>query len=69
MNGLRDFSSDGRLFLISGLALGLGVLSTLAARLLLTMIAFFTNLFFSASSPQQNHYGPLVILVLCQRSS
>ncbi|MFN8612718.1 MAG: chloride channel protein [Vulcanimicrobiota bacterium] len=63
MNGLRDFSSDGRLFLISGLALGLGVLSTLAARLLLTMIAFFTNLFFSASSPQQNHYGPLVILV------
>jgi CIC family chloride channel protein len=63
MKGLRDFSSDRRLFLMSGLALGLGVLSTLAARLLLWMISFFTHIFFLASSPQQSHYGVLVVLI------
>ncbi|MCW5867937.1 MAG: chloride channel protein [Candidatus Eremiobacteraeota bacterium] len=63
MHKLRDFSSDSRLILMSGLALGLGILSTLAARLLLWLIALCTGLFFQAASPQQNHYGAWVILV------
>jgi len=63
MTRLRDFSTDSRLFLLSGLALGLGVLSTLAARLLLWMIGFFTQLFFQASSPAQNSWGAWVILI------
>ena len=63
MSKLRDFSSDSRLFLMSTLALGLGVLSTLAAQLLLWMIGFFTHVFFLAGSPQQHQYGLLVVLI------
>ncbi len=42
----RDFDGNARLLRISAIALVIGVLSTVAARVLLTLIRFFTDLFF-----------------------
>ncbi len=62
-----DYVVDRRLFMVAGLALCVGVLSTLAADVLLGLIRFFTNLFFfqtfslAARSPAENTLGLAVI--------
>lgn len=63
----RDFSGDVRLLGIAALAALIGALGTLAARVLLTMIRFFTDLSFYGKfsiaelSPADNTLGPWVI--------
>jgi H+/Cl- antiporter ClcA len=65
----RDYSVNRRLFMVSGIALLIGVISTLAAYLLLKLIYFFTNIFFYQtiswvkSSPALNSLGLWVIAV------
>ena len=65
----RDYSVDRRLLAVSGVALLVGVVSTLAAAALLALIHFFTNVFFyqrlslADASPAQNALGIGVILV------
>ncbi|MFC0400320.1 chloride channel protein [Paraburkholderia rhizosphaerae] len=65
----RDFSSNARLPGISALAVVIGLLSTLAAFVLLNLIRLFTNLFFFGSfsfvdrSPALNTLGPWVVLI------
>lgn len=65
----RDYSVDRSMVRISLLAVVIGVISTLAAALLLNLIRFFTNLFFfqtfsfTESSPAQNGLGLWVIAV------
>ncbi|MFL6634229.1 MAG: chloride channel protein [Massilia sp.] len=63
----RDFSGDVRLLRIAALAAFIGALSTVAARVLLMMIRFFTDLFFYGKfsfaelSPADNTLGAWVI--------
>ncbi|WP_413672004.1 chloride channel protein [Massilia cellulosiltytica] len=63
----RDFSGDASLLRIAALAAVIGALSTVAAHVLLTMIRFFTDLFFYGKfsfaelSPADNTLGPWVI--------
>jgi H+/Cl- antiporter ClcA len=65
----RDFSGDVRLLRIAALAAFIGALSTVAARVLLTMIRFFTDLFFYGKfsfaelAPADNTLGPWVIAI------
>jgi len=65
----RDFSANARLPGISVLAAVIGVLATLAAFVLLSLIHWFTNLFFFGQfsfadrSPALNTLGPWVIVV------
>ncbi|KVL50409.1 chloride channel protein [Burkholderia territorii] len=65
----RDFSTNERLPRIALLAAGIGVLSTLAAFVLLSLIRLFTNLFFfqqfsfADRSPALNTLGAWVIVV------
>src|SRR5215475_11647888 len=65
----RDFSSNSRLPGISALAAGIGLLATLAAFVLLSLIHLFTNLFFFGSfsfadrSPATNTLGVWVIVI------
>jgi H+/Cl- antiporter ClcA len=65
----RDFSGDSRLLRITAIALVIGALSTLAARVLLLLIRFFTDLFFYQRlslddlSPAANTLGAWVIVV------
>ena len=65
----RDFSGDVRLLRIAALAAFIGALSTVAARVLLAMIRFFTDLFFYGKfsfaelSPADNTLGPWVIAI------
>jgi H+/Cl- antiporter ClcA len=65
----RDFAGDARLLRIAALALVIGALSTVAARVLLLLIRFFTDLFFYQRfsledlSPAANTLGPWVIVV------
>lgn len=64
-----DFNSESRLFQLSALACGIGLLATVGAWVLLAMIRFFTNLFFhqtlSLSNPAAAapHLGAWVILL------
>ncbi|HTJ96147.1 MAG TPA: chloride channel protein [Rhodocyclaceae bacterium] len=66
-NSKRDYSVDRRLLLLSGLAVVLGGIGTLAAFVLLNLIRLFTNLFFyqslsfSEHSPALHTLGPWVI--------
>ncbi|HVG97110.1 MAG TPA: chloride channel protein [Chloroflexota bacterium] len=66
---LGDFTTTWRVLPISGLAVGLGVLSAGLAVLLLRLIDLFTNLFFfgrlslAPAAPADAHLGPLVIAV------
>lgn len=63
-----DFSANSRLISISIIAALIGLLSTVAAYLLLLLISFFTNLFFFQTisvtnhSPADNHLGLWVII-------
>lgn len=65
----RDFATNARLPRIALLAVGIGVLSTLAAFALLSLIHLFTNLFFfqrlsfADRSPATNALGAWVIAV------
>ncbi|WP_454824646.1 chloride channel protein [Paraburkholderia xenovorans] len=65
----RDFAENRRLPGIALLAAGIGVISTLAAFVLLNLIHLFTNLFFfgvlsfAERSPAQNTLGAWVVLV------
>jgi H+/Cl- antiporter ClcA len=65
----RDFSGDASLLRIAALAAVIGALSTVAARVLLSMIRFFTDLFFYGKfsfaelSPADNTLGPWVIAI------
>jgi H+/Cl- antiporter ClcA/CBS domain-containing protein len=65
----RDFDGNARLLQISALALVIGALSTVAARVLLMLIRFFTDLFFygrlsfAELSPADNTLGAWVIAV------
>ncbi|MEX3925273.1 chloride channel protein [Paraburkholderia sp. BR10936] len=65
----RDFSANARLPGISALAAVIGALATLAAFVLLSLIHWFTNLFFFGQfsfadrSPALNTLGPWVIVV------
>src|SRR5277367_4482555 len=43
---LRDFTVDRRVWLLSGVAVGIGACATVLAVLLLRCIALFTNLFY-----------------------
>jgi H+/Cl- antiporter ClcA/CBS domain-containing protein len=69
LNQRRDFSGDLRIAVIAAIAMLIGAASTLAARLLLEAIHFFTNLFFFQRlslqdvSPALNTLGPWVIAV------
>lgn len=64
-----DFSLDARLLRVTALAIGIGMLSTGAARVLLDLIRFFTNLFFFQTvsladrSPATHTLGAWVIAV------
>ncbi len=66
---LGDFVVDNRLWLLSALALPIGVLSALLAKVLLWLIALFTNLAFfqrwstEPAALEQHHLGMGVILV------
>ena len=65
----RDYAVNRRLLLIAALAVPIGAMGTLAAWLLLTLIRFFTNLFFFQTlsvadhSPALNTLGLWVIAV------
>ncbi|TAM04731.1 MAG: CBS domain-containing protein [Paraburkholderia sp.] len=65
----RDFSANNRLPGVAALAAVIGLLATLAAFVLLSLIHLFTNLFFfgrfsfADHSPALNTLGPWVILI------
>lgn len=69
MSTKRDYSVDQRLLLLAALALLIGIISTLAANLLLKLIHLFTNLFFFQTfsllerSPATSTMGAWVILM------
>jgi len=66
---LRDFTVDGRVWLLSGLAVVIGVGATFLAVILLRLISFFTNLFyyhrfsFAAASPAGSSLGYWMVAV------
>src|SRR5262245_34206167 len=66
---LGDFTATRRLLLISAFAVFIGLVSAYVALGLLTLIGFFTNLFFfqrlstALATPEGHTLGPFVILV------
>src|SRR5271163_4979358 len=66
---LRDFTVDRRVWLLSGVAIGIGACATVLAVLLLRCIALFTNLFYYhrlstvAVSPAGNPLGYWMVIV------
>ncbi|MHB8584789.1 MAG: chloride channel protein [Thermoplasmatota archaeon] len=68
-DNLRDVTTDSRMFVLSGLAILVGVLSAIVAWILLWLIGTITNLVFygrlSASlvSPANNHLGYWVLVI------
>ena len=66
---LRDFTVDKRVWLLSGVAVGIGICATLLAVLLLRCIAFSTNIFyyhrlsFAPVSPAGSPLGHLMVFV------
>jgi len=66
---LGDFTTSPRVILISGMAIGIGIISAFVALILLRLIGLVTNLFFfqrwstALVSPAGNHLGVLVIFV------
>ena len=65
---LADFTRDRRILLLSLMALVIGALSAVIAKLLVLLIAIFTNITFYQRfsteflSPTNHHLGALVIL-------
>jgi H+/Cl- antiporter ClcA/CBS domain-containing protein len=68
-DSLADFRTDKRVLLLSALAVPIGALGAVVAKVLLWLIAVITNLAFfhrltaAATAPQDNHLGYGVILV------
>jgi H+/Cl- antiporter ClcA/CBS domain-containing protein len=68
-NTLGDFTTTPRVVPISLLAVGIALVSTLVAWLLLRLIAFFTNIFYYGHvstvfvSPAANHLGWFAVLI------
>ncbi|HWF19412.1 MAG TPA: chloride channel protein, partial [Verrucomicrobiae bacterium] len=68
-DSLRDFTTDMRMLLLSGMALVIGAMSALVAYALVWLIAVITNLAFfhtfssAPNTPQEAHLGLWVILV------
>ena len=66
---LADFTATARLLLISAFAILIGIVSAYVALALLTLIGFFTNVFFfqrlstALVTPEGHTLGPWVILV------
>jgi H+/Cl- antiporter ClcA/CBS domain-containing protein len=66
---LADFRTDKRMLLLTALALPIGALSALVAKVLIWLIAVITNFSFflrfsdAAVTPQENHLGFWVVLV------
>ncbi len=66
---LRDFTVDRRVWLLSGVSVGIGVCATLLAVLLLRCIAFSTNIFYyhrfsiAAVSPAGSSLGHWMVVV------
>ena len=66
---LGDFTTSPRVIVISLLAVGIGLVSTLVAWALLRLIAFFTNVFYYGRastvlvSPAANHLGWYAVLI------
>jgi chloride channel protein, CIC family len=66
---LGDFTTTPRTLSIAAMAIGIGLISSFVALLLLKLIGLFTNLFFyqrwdaSMASPAGHHLGVLVVLV------
>ena len=66
---LADFTATPRLLLIAGFAIGIGAIGAYVALALLTLIGFFTNLFFfqrfstTLVTPEGHALGAWVILV------
>ncbi|HEV2318706.1 MAG TPA: hypothetical protein VGV18_03085, partial [Verrucomicrobiae bacterium] len=62
-DALGDFRTDGRVLLLSCLAVPVGLIGACVAKALLWLIAVITNLFFfhcisaRPSLPEQNHLG------------
>jgi len=65
---LADFTRDRRILLLSFMAVIIGALSAVVAKILVVLIAIFTNITFYQRfstefvSPANHHLGPLVIL-------
>ena len=53
LHALGDFTANARLLLLSSVAILVGIISAYVAVALLSLINFFTNLFFSNASPSQ----------------
>jgi chloride channel protein, CIC family len=68
-SALRDFTVDGRVWLMSGVAVGIGMCATALAVLLLRLIAIATNLFYyhrlsaQAVSPAGSTLGRWMVVV------
>ncbi len=68
-NQRGDFSPNKRLLYLSGLAIVIGAISAVVAKVLLLLISFFTNLFYygslslSLAAPSANHWGSWFIFV------
>src|SRR5881394_312268 len=69
LQALGDFTANARLLLLSSVAILIGIISAYVAVALLSLINFFTNLFFfqrlsfAAASPAMHSLGWLVIFV------
>ena len=69
MHELGDFTTGRRVLVISAIAIGIGVVAAYVAKVLLALIALFTNIFFygrftiAAASPIGHHLGLFVIVV------
>jgi H+/Cl- antiporter ClcA len=70
MNNQRgDFSRNTRILFLSTAGLVIGLLAAVTAKVLLLMIALFTNIFYfgefstNPRAPSMEHWGPLFILV------
>jgi H+/Cl- antiporter ClcA/CBS domain-containing protein len=66
---LGDFTTTTRVIPISALAIGIGIVSSFVAWMLLRLIAFFTNVFYygrastAMVSPASNHLGWFAVLI------
>src|SRR5438067_3866382 len=69
LHALGDFTANGRVLLLSLVAIPIGIISAYVAVALLALIAFFTNVFFfhrfsfAPASPAMHTLGPWVIVV------
>jgi CIC family chloride channel protein len=69
MHELGDFTTERRVIVITAIAIGIGVVAAYVAKVLLALIALFTNIFFygrfaiAPVSPVGHHLGPFVIVI------